>query len=388
MACLFAGVFFIESAARHLEVWQNGVLHPDPGAYFAQRQKWWIILGSVGYFGAALIDYRWLKWLGIPMYAVGLGMLIVLLGKGGEVHQLTIAGIPFQPTQIVIAAGIIMIGLTFELLPKLHPVLAHPLVKLGLIAVLCGVPFVLVIKNGDMGSAIVWLPVAGVAMLIGGVPFRYLLCLGLIGIGLIPIVYFVALPLASERGMARIDRFLDDTRRGYVEESEENYAAFWVTMAVGKAGWKGVGWKADEMQGSIHDKKYIPWKTAHNDYIFAVIAEEQGFRGTLLLVTTFSLLLIQCLFIAFYSRDFSGQLIAGGVVALFFAHIFENIGMCVRLMPITGIPLPLISYSGTFIVICMFLLGLVQSVWVHRNTEFGMIEDDDEPVSNGGRGRL
>lgn len=106
--------------------------------------------------------------------------------------------------------------------------------------------------------------------------------------------------------------------------------------------------------------------TAHNDYIFAVIAEEQGFRGSLLLITAFALLLIQCLFIAFYSRDFSGQLIAGGVVALLFAHIFENIGMCVSLMPITGIPLPLISYSGTFVVICMFLLGMVQSIWVHR----------------------
>ena len=107
--------------------------------------------------------------------------------------------------------------------------------------------------------------------------------------------------------------------------------------------------------------------TAHNDYIFAVIAEEQGFRGSLLLITGFSLLLIQCLFIAIYSRDFSGQIIAAGVVALLFAHIFENIGMCVSLMPITGIPLPLISYSGTFVLICMFLLGLVQSIWVHRH---------------------
>jgi rod shape determining protein RodA len=71
--------------------------------------------------------------------------------------------------------------------------------------------------------------------------------------------------------------------------------------------------------------------------------------------------------VAFYSRDVSGRVMVTGVVALFFAHIFENIGMCVLLMPITGIPLPLISYSGTFVVITMFLLGLVQSVWIHRN---------------------
>ena len=78
------------------------------------------------------------------------------------------------------------------------------------------------------------------------------------------------------------------------------------------------------------------------------------------------MLLIQCLFIAFYSRDSSGRIISAAVVALLFAHIFENIGMCVLLTPITGIPLPLVSYSGTFVVMCMFLLGLVQSVWVHR----------------------
>ena len=84
------------------------------------------------------------------------------------------------------------------------------------------------------------------------------------------------------------------------------------------------------------------------------------------MLSSFALLLIQMLFISFYSRDFMGQVMTAGIVAMFFAHIWENVGMCVQLMPITGIPLPLISYSGTFVVVCMFLLGLVQSVWVHR----------------------
>ncbi|NNM29197.1 MAG: FtsW/RodA/SpoVE family cell cycle protein, partial [Akkermansiaceae bacterium] len=318
-------------------------------------------------FLTALIDYRWLKWLGIPMYGVGITMLVVMLGSGNETHQLTVAGFTFQPTQIVIAAGIIMIGLMFESLPKLHRFFAWPIVRLSIIGLLCGVPFLLVAKAGDMGSAIVWLPVAVVAMLVGGIPFRYLLFIGLIAVGTIPPVYYVGLPLLSERGSERVQQYLDILEKGHVEFSPENYAPYYVTMAVGKAGWKGIGWAAQSEQ-SVHNKKYVPWTTAHNDYIFAVIAEEQGFRGSLLLITAFTLLLIQCLFIAFYSRDFSGQIIAAGVVALFFAHIFENIGMCVLLMPITGIPLPLISYSGTFVLICMLLLGFVQSVWVHRNT--------------------
>jgi rod shape determining protein RodA len=361
---LVFGVFSIESAARHVPVFD--VDQGSWGVWFAERQKLWIILGSVVYFGTALIDYRWLKWLGIPMYAAGVALLVYLLALDSDTHQIKFQGLSFQPTQIAIAAGIIMLGLTLECLPRLHRFFGQPFVRLAMIAVICGVPFFLVVKNNDMGSAIVWIPIALVAIVVGGVPFRHQVFLGLIGIGIIPIVYFLALPMVSERGTERVEQYMGILRAGHVELSDLNYAPYYVSMAVGKAGWKGVGWNATKERGSIHAKRYVPWKTAHNDYIFAVIAEEHGFRGSLLLITAFTLLLIQCLFIAFYSCDFSGQIIAAGVVALFFAHMFENIGMCVLLMPITGIPLPLVSYSGTFVVICMFLLGLVQSVWVHR----------------------
>ncbi|MEI6176676.1 MAG: FtsW/RodA/SpoVE family cell cycle protein, partial [Verrucomicrobiota bacterium] len=177
----------------------------------------------------------------------------------------------------------------------------------------------------------------------------------------------IVLPLVSERGSQRFATWLRMMQGQEVDISNEGYAPHNISMAVGKAGWKGVGWKATAEQGSLHAKAFIPKDTAHNDYIFAVIAEELGFRGSLLLLSTFALLMIQSLFIAFYSRDLCGRLLVCLVVALFFAHVFESIGMCVLLMPITGIPLPLVSYSGTFVVICMMLLGLVQSVWIHRH---------------------
>jgi rod shape determining protein RodA len=217
-----------------------------------------------------------------------------------------------------------------------------------------------------MGSAIVWLPVTAVLLLVSGVPFRYLTFLGCIGAGMAAIVFFVLLPMASPRGAKRIDLYLDMLRGKPFDVSAEAYAPYYVSMAVGKAGWAGIGHQATAARGSLHDKGFIPKNTAHNDFIFAVIAEEQGFRGSLLLVTGFSLLLVTCLFIGFYARDLAGRMVVGGVVGLIFAHLFENVGMCVLITPITGIPLPLISYSGTFVVICMFLLGLVQSVWIHR----------------------
>jgi rod shape determining protein RodA len=367
-ALLVFGVYAIESAARHL---------PRGGAYYADRQKLWILVGSVVFLITALVDYRWIRWFGIPMYLVGFALMVLAMVKGNEVHQIRIAGQMFQPTQLGIAAGIVLMGSLLQDLPRLHPVFKLPFVKVGIIAVLAGAPFLIVVIMGDMGSALVWLPVTFVVMFVSGVPFRYLTMMCIIGVGCIALAYFIILPKASPRGSGRIELYLSMLHGREVDINGDAYAPHWVSTAVGKAGWKGTGWNATAQQGSLHDKKYIPWKTAHNDFIFGVIGEEQGFRGSLLLLVAYATLLVTCLFIAFGSRDPSGRIIVSSVVALFFAHIFENIGMCVLLTPITGIPLPLVSYSGTFVLMCMFLLGLVQSVWVHRNVEEP--EPEEEP---------
>jgi rod shape determining protein RodA len=365
---LIFGVFMIESAARHLSISKDLLERfGTVGAYYARSQKLWILVGSVVYFAVALTDYRWIRWLGIPFYLTSMALMLMAMDQDDAVHRLKVGGFSFQPAQLGIASGILLIAWMVQDLPKLHRWFGAPFVKITIIAVLAAVPFLIVMKMGDMGSALVWIPVAIVALLIGGIPFRYLSFMSLIGAGCIPLLYFVALPLVSERGPERIDIWLRMVQEKEVDIAGAGYAPHNVSMAVGKAGWKGTGWNATAERGSLHDKRFIPVDTAHNDYIFAVIAEELGFRGSFLLLTAFALLLIQALFIAFYSRDAFGRLLVCLVVALFFAHIFESIGMCVLLMPITGIPLPLVSYSGTFVVICMFLLGLVQSVWIHRN---------------------
>lgn len=358
LALLVFGVFAIESAARHLN---------QGGEYFANRQKMWIFGGCVVFLITSLIDYKWIRWLGIPMYVMGLAFMILAMFKGNEVHQIRIAGQAFQPTQLGIAAGIILMGSLLQDLPRVHVFFRFPIVRVGLIGILAGVPFLIVVAMGDMGSAMVWIPVTLVVMFVSGVPFRYLSMMMIIGFGCVALAYYIVLPQASERGAGRIELYLAMMEGREVDISGDAYAPHWVSTAIGKAGWKGAGWNASRHRGSLHDKKYIPWKTAHNDFIFGVIGEEQGFRGSLLLLLGYSLLLITCLFIAFASRDASGRIIVSAVVALFFAHIFENIGMCILLTPITGIPLPLVSYSGTFVMMCMFLLGMVQSVWVHRN---------------------
>lgn len=370
---LVFGVFMIESAARHLGGVSKGALEQfgSVGAYYASKQKTFILIGSVAYFAAAFVDYRWIRWLGIPFYLVSLGLMgavLMMPNSDEKVYQLQVGSLTFQPAQLGITAGILLIAWLLQDLPKLHRWFGAPFIKIGIIGVSAALPFLIVMKMGDMGSALVWIPVCIVALIIGGIPFRYLTCMTFIGAGVLPLLYFVALPLVSERGPERIDTWLRMMQGREVDIRGTAYAPYYISMAVGKAGWKGTGYKSDIESGSLIAKGFGSKTTFHNDYIFGVIAEEMGFRGSLLLLTAFAMLLIQGLFIAFYSRDVSGRLIACLVVALFFAHIFESIGMCVLIMPVTGIPLPLISYSGTFVVICMFLLGLVQSVWIHRNS--------------------
>ena len=307
---LIFGVFMVESAARNVSVSKENLAQfGSAGAYFASKQKAFILIGSVAYFAAAFVDYRWIRWLGIPFYLVSMGLMGAAMQQDDAVHQLKLGGLSFQPAQLGITAGILLIAWLVQDLPKLHRWFGAPFIRIGIIGVVAAVPFLMVMKMGDMGSALVWIPVLIVALLIGGIPFRYLTCMGFLGAGLLPLLYFVALPLVSKRGPERIDVWLRMMNGREVDISGNAYAPYYVSMAVGKADWKGAGYKATEEKGSLHAKGFIPRETAHNDYIFGVIGEELGFRGSLLLLTAFALLLIQGLFIAFYSRDVSGRLL-------------------------------------------------------------------------------
>ena len=369
---LIFGVFMIESAARHLSIPPEvKAQFGSAGAYFAAQQKNWVVVGSVAFFGAALVDYRWIRWLGIPFYAVGIVLMLMAMQQDDSVHRLKLGSLMFQPASLGITSGILLISWLVQDLPKLHRWFGAPLARIAVIGVLAGVPFLIVMKMEDVGSALVWIPVSIVALLVGGVPFRYLSFMSLIAAGLVPILYFVVLPMVSKRGPERIDLWLRMLQGQEVDITDDGYSPHYASVMVGKAGWKGVGWSAPAERNSLFAKGYPSRTTAHNDYIFVVIGEELGFRGSLLLLSGYAVLLVQCLFVAFYSRDMCGRLLVSLVVALIFAHVFESIGMCVLLLPITGIPMPLVSYSGTFVVICMFLLGLVQSVWIHRNERPG-----------------
>jgi rod shape determining protein RodA len=372
----------------------------DPGiAMIWRRHIQWGLIGLAAFFAAALIDYQWIRWGALPAYLAGIGGLVAVqvagqvkggtkMGDkmvGGNKSWLELPGnLSVQPSQFAIAAGIIALAFVLGELHRRYKWFRYHFVRLMVAGVVTMVPLGFVLKEGDLGSALVWVPVFGAMLLAGSIPFRYLIAMGLVGALALPWLFFFGL---KDYQRDRILVPLKMIQGKPVNYQDEGYASINNVRAIGSAGWEGKGADGSRMptdpttgnrRKTIHQLGYIPKDTAHNDYIFTVFAEQQGFRGSLVLIGLFALLVFQCLFIAFCARDQTGRLLVVGVAALLFAHIFENIGMQVQLMPITGIPLPFVSYGGTFLITVMFLLGMVQSVWVHRHEVLEEERDRDK----------
>lgn len=325
-------------------------------AGFWRRQAYWVGLGTVAFFVATLVDYRWIKWGALPLYLVSLGLLIFTLLKGekrfGARSWLDLGPFNFQPAQLAILAGILVLALFITQFRNLHPML-----RLIFSGVIVGAPALLILMQPDFGETMMWGPVLLAMLFVGGIPLRYLISLILIGAG-------IALPLLANFGLkpyqkARLTAFIDPD----IDPQGSAWAINQSLTAIGSGGWAGKGFKAPNTQIELG---FLPSTAVHNDYIFSAIGEQWGFLGGAVLLCAFALLVVTCLYIAYNSADDLGLLVAVGLVALIFTHVFQNVGMTVSLLPVTGVPLPLISYSGSFVLIIMFGLGIVNSVWVHR----------------------
>jgi rod shape determining protein RodA len=227
-------------------------------------------------------------------------------------------------------------------------------------------PMALILKQPDLGSAAVFLPIAFVMMFVGGVRLRYLLVPLALGGLVVAYTYFGVyqrgwhIPGLREYQLNRIKTFynpnLDPKGTGWTINQS--------LLAIGSGGFTGKGW----CNGTQNVLGYLPKNIAYNDFIFSVIGEEEGFLGGAAIIVLEGIILLSCLRVAAAARDQTGVLMACGVAAMLFTHVFVNIGMTSQVVPITGIPLPFISYGGTFLVICLTAMGLVQSVWIHRRS--------------------
>ncbi|RYD36153.1 MAG: rod shape-determining protein RodA [Verrucomicrobiaceae bacterium] len=356
-----------------------GAVHfrPEPGiANQWNTQIRWALIGIVVFFGAALVDYKWIRWACLPLYVAGLGLLVLqgLKGKDthGQVISINIGGVSVQAAQLAVMATILLLGVLLGEAHKYIPWLRHYLVRFMAAGLVFAVPFALVVKQGDLGTALVMIPIVAVMLLVGNIPFRCLVAVALIGLTILPPVFYFKL---KDYQRARIQVPIDMLMGREVDVKGDGYAATNLQIGIGSAGWEGKGTDPNNLppgQKSMLQLGLTSKSTAHTDYIFGSAAESFGFRGAAIMIIGFLFMLTMCIMVSFFARDQAGRLVVAGIVGLFFAHIFEHVGMNIGIMPITGIPLPLISYGGTFMVVNFFLLGLVQSVWVHRNA---MIEE-------------
>lgn len=356
IALLIFGVFAIYSACWMREEAELATKWKD--------QVYWILLGLMVFTATSLMDYKWTKFLGLPVYLIAVGILIFTTFFGVEINGtrawLSVGPVLIQSSQLAIAAGLILLAVVLCTLHRWHPILRNPFLRLAVSGLIALVPFAFVLLQGDFGSAIVWVPVFGAMVLIGNIPFRFMIVIILSVTMFLPFAFFFGLKDYQKK---RITTQIEMLQGKKVNILAEAYSAYNNLLAIGSGGWSGKGFKNPE---TVNNKGFISPDTAINDFIFPVLAEEWGFRGALLMLGGFTLLLLQCIYVAFYSRDMLGRLLVVGVVGLLFAHIYQNVGMNLLIMPITGIPLPFISYGGTFIIVLLFLMGLVQSVWVHR----------------------
>jgi rod shape determining protein RodA len=327
-----------------------------------RRQILWLAIGIVIFFVAALVDYRaWMSNVSVPliMYLGGLGFLALthFIGRTtyGARSWLDIGPLSFQPAQLAVVSTLFLIAWLLantENWVGFWPTIGRILSCGAIIAP----PWILILIQPDLGECLVWIPAVLALLYVGRVPKRYLLVMIIAGIAIVPVIANFGLKTYQRE---RLTTFLNP--------DYDPQGAGWTInqslIAIGSGGFYGKGFNAPNTQVQLG---FLPSTIVHTDFIFAAIGEQLGFVGTLAVVTAFGALLLTGLLIAASATDDLGRLVAVGVMTLLFTHVFMNIGMTISITPITGVPLPLLSYGGSFLVLVLFSLGVLESIWIHR----------------------
>lgn len=329
--------------------------------YYLKKQLVFVALGFIAAFYLLRFDYTEIQKYGRYLYGAALAILVIVLVFGTEVRGTTgwisIGGLPpVQPAEFTK----VLLVLTFaEFLSRRRGELNTLGEMLPCFAYM-GVPFLLIMAQPDLGTALVYIVITAAMMYMAGANPRILT--GLIAGATILAAFWLFLhfqyglwlPL-DDYQFKRLTVFIDPYQDG-----QGGRGAGWNTIqsliAIGAGGLTGTGL----FRGTQVQLNFLPER--HTDFIFAVIGEELGFVGAAALILLYGFLLVRTLIMASEARDLDGTLIIVGISAMWLFHIFENIGMCIGLMPITGIPLPFLSYGGSAMLSNLMAVGLVLGI--------------------------
>ena len=378
LGLMIVGVAFIYSAKPPLETtaWYN---------HYFVRQIIWYVIGVAAAIAVCVLDYHSLaRWAIVAYWASILLLLVVLIPGIGTTHGWGARRwIDFGPFQCQPAefAKLAFILIQAHFLSRPVDELRQPILFVKAIG-LTALPFLLILKEPDLGSALVLLPVGLVMCYVAGVPGRFLLRL-VGGAGILVVLLLVDVLFAPPGWQIKLEDYQrqrllvyfgrdfapanatpEQRRRAHRLQEERTYQVNQALISVGSGGVKGKGWR----HGQQIALGFLPPGASHNDFIFSVIAEEKGFLGSVTVLVLYTAVLFIGIRIAGQARDRLGKLLAVGVVALLFSHVFINIGMNIRLMPVTGIPLPLLSYGGSSVLCSLIAAGILQNVYLYRRS--------------------
>jgi rod shape determining protein RodA len=377
LGLIVIGVLFIASATlvteadRPLALWQR--------AWFKQAVSCLLGLAVGGMLCLApyhtLARWSLLAYWGMILLLVA--VLVVGAVRFGARRWIDLGPVQFQPSEFAKLAFILALA---HFLSRPAEELRSPLLFLQALG-LTVLPFVLILAEPDLGSALVFLPIGLGMLFVAGVPTRYLWRLVggmgmVVGLLLVDVLFappkwqFKLEPYQRRRLLVYFNKdFVPpgateaERQRALKEQRDASYNVEQALISVGSGGLTGKGWR----QGTQNALGYLPRAVARNDFIFSVIAEESGFVGSVLVLGLYTVVLFSGIRIAGQARDRLGKLVATGVIILLFSHVFINIGMNIRLMPVTGIPLPLLSYGGTSVLCSLIAAGFLQNVYLFRH---------------------
>jgi len=318
------------------------------------RQLWWVLMGMGCMLVISRIDYHKILDQSPLLYLLGLGLLVLVLIPGvghmrfGSRSWLPVGGVNFQPSELVKLIIIIVLARFFSEVRTER----LTLVDLAKVGMLTGLPVGLILLQPDLGTAMMTVPIAAVGAYLAGIQWKHVVAFVLIGALLLPVSWYLLKPYQQER----IHAFL----RPEANPRGSGYQTLQAKIAVGSGGFwgKGIG------KGSQNQLGFVPVRWS--DFIIAALAEEMGFAGVLVTLLLYMFLLLRLVQNAQRAKDRAGMYIVMGVAAVLGVHVFVNVGMMIGYVPVTGIPLPLMSYGGSSTLSVFLALGLVMNVRMKR----------------------
>jgi rod shape determining protein RodA len=369
---MLVGLAFIFSASTAADA--NSRLWLRQGIFYGA--------GIVLAVGLCFIPYETISRFATVGYWFSIALLLAVMFFGttrfGAKRWIDLGFFQFQPSEF---AKIAMIFMQASYLSRSPEELRDPKIFMKALALIM-LPFILILKEPDLGSALVLFPIGFGVMLVAGVPMKFLRrFIG--GVLVLVILLLVDILFAPPSWQIKLEEYQRhrllvyfgrdfapkhaseaDRQRLRQLQKDKSYNVEQALISVGSGGLTGKGWR----QGTQNALGYLPRAVAHNDFIFSVIAEEKGFLGSVMIIGLYSVLIFSGIKIAYQARDRLGKLLAVGVVTMLFSHIFINIGMNIRLMPVTGIPLPLLSYGGSSVLCSLIAIGVLQNVYIYRRS--------------------